>query len=187
MLQAVFAALMGSALLWGLMRGEGAAAAMAMLEAAREALNTALSLAGAFGLFCGMLAMLRQSGAVGWLSGRVRPFLRLLLGKGLTEEALESVTLNLTANMLGLGSAATPLGLEAARKMGGSGEAASNALCLFLVINASSVQLLPTTVIALRAAEGSAAPGSVIFPALLATAISTLTGIIACKIGERLA
>ena len=96
------------------------------------------------------------------------------------------MTLNLTANMLGLGSAATPLGLEAARKMGGSGEAASNALCLFLVINASSVQLLPTTVIALRAAEGSAAPGSVIFPALLATAISTLTGIIACKIGERL-
>ena len=53
MLQAVFAALMGSALLWGLMRGEGAAVAMAMLEAAREAVNTALSLAGAFGLFCG--------------------------------------------------------------------------------------------------------------------------------------
>ena len=187
MLQAVFGALMGCALLWGLVRGEGAAVAAAMLEAGKEAVNTSLALAGGFGLFCGMLAILRRSGAVGWLSGRMRPFLRRLFGNGLTEEALESVTLNLTANMLGLGSAATPMGLEAARKMSGNGEAASNALCLFLVINSSSVQLMPATVIALRAAEGSAAPGSVILPTLLATGISTLVGIAACKIGERLA
>ena len=187
MLQAVFGALMGGALLWGLARGNGAAVAASMLEAAGEAVNTAVSLAGGFGFFCGMLAILRQSGAVGWISGKARPFLRRLFGNGLTEEALESVTLNLTANMLGLGSAATPMGLEAARKMSGKGEAASNALCLFLVINASSVQLMPTSVIALRAAEGSAAPGSVVLPTLLATAISTLTGIIACKMGERLA
>ena len=73
---------------------------------------------------------------------------------------------------------------KAARRMGGNDGRASNALCLFLVINSSSVQLLPATVIALRAAEGSANPGSITLPALAATTISTAVGVIACKIAE---
>ena len=99
-------------------------------------------------------------------------------------DALEPVLLNLSANLLGMGNAATPMGIEAARRMGGSSGGASNALCLFLVINSSSVQLLPATVIALRAAEGSADPGCITLPALAATAISTAVGIAACKIAE---
>lgn len=185
MLQAIFGGLMGSALLYGLLRGKGSAVAAAMMDAAGEAVQTALALAGGFAFFCGMLAILRKAGTVRWLSHKLSPLLRLLMGGDLREDALESVTLNLTANVLGLGNAATPMGLEAARRMAQEGEAASNALCLFLVINSSSVQLMPTTVIALRAAEGSTAPGAIVVPALLATAISTAVGIAACKIGER--
>ena len=187
MLQIIFGALAGAALLGGLARGQGPQVAQAMLQAGSEAVTTAVGLAGGFGFFCGMLSILRKSGAVAWMGRRLAPLLRFLLGPQLPPDALESVTLNLAANMLGLGNAATPMGLEAARRMGGGGEKASNALCMFLVINASSVQLIPATVIALRAAAGSAQPGAVAGPALLSSCISTLVGVAACKIGEKIA
>ena len=186
MLHIVFGTLMGSAILYGMITGQANAVVSAMMEAAAEAVRTALMLAGGFAFFCGMIALPRRAGAAARLGKRLSPFLRRLMGGELPEDALESVTMNLTANMLGLSNAATPMGLEAARRMARNGQAASNALCLFLVINSSSVQLMPTTVIALRAAEGSAEPGAIALPALLATLISTVTGILACKIGEKL-
>ena len=94
------------------------------------------------------------------------------------------MTLNLAGNLLGLGNGATPAGLRAARQMGG-GERAGNALCLFLVLNASAVQLLPTTVLSLRAAAGSAAPGAVIGPGLIASGIAAAVGVISCKLWEK--
>ena len=185
MLQVLFGGMMGLSLLYGLIVGRGEQVASAMLEGAEEAVQAAFAMAGGFAFFCGMTAILRRAGAVQALGKRLSPLLSRLLGPELPPDALEPVLLNLSANMLGLGNAATPMGVEAARRMGGRGERASNALCLFLVINSSSVQLMPTTVIALRAAEGSTAPGAIVVPALLATAISTAVGIAACKIGER--
>ena len=185
-LQIMFGVLAGGGLVWGVARGQGAQVAQAMLEAASDAVQTGIALAGGFGFFCGMLSILRVSGAVKWMGKRLRPGLKALLGPQLPQDALESVTLNLAANMLGLGNAATPMGLEAARRMGGRGEKASNALCLFLVVNASSVQLLPATVIALRAAAGSAEPAAIAGPALLASLISTAVGVAACRLGEKI-
>ena len=184
MLQVLFGGMMGLSLLYGLIVGRGEQVASAMLEGAEEAVQAAFAMAGAFAFFCGMTAILRRAGAIQALGRRLSPLLSRLLGPGLPPDALEPVLLNLSANLLGLGNAATPMGVEAARRMGGNGDRASNALCLFLVINSSSVQLLPTTVIALRAAEGSADPGSVALPALAATALSTLVGVMACKIAE---
>ena len=184
MLQFLFGALMGFSLLYGLARGTEAETVAAMLGGAGEAVASAIAMAGGFAFFCGMLSILRRAGAAEWLGRRLSPLLRRLLGPTLPKEALESAALNLTANLLGLGNAATPMGVEACRRMAAA-DGASNALCLFLVINSSSVQLLPTTVIALRAAAGSGAPGSIALPAFLATAFSTLTGIAACKIAER--
>ena len=185
MLQAVFGLLLGGAMLAGLVRGQGAQVGAAMLAGAAEGVSSALSLAGGFALFCGLMAILRRAGAVEGLSRLVSPLLRRLFGPGLPPDALDSVTLNLTANLLGLGNAATPAGMEAARRMAAAG-GMSDALCLFLVINSSSVQLLPTTVIALRAAAGSAAPDGILLPALLATAASTAVGILSCKIAEKI-
>ncbi len=184
MLQGVFGMLLGGAALYGLIRGEGARVMAAMLEGASEGIAAALSMAGGFAFFCGMLAILRQAGAVEWTAKRIAPALRWLMGPQLPADALESVTLNLTANALGLGNAATPMGVEAARRMAAAG-GMSNALCLFLVINSSSVQLLPATVIALRAAAGSLSPDGILLPAFLATAFSTLVGIVSCKIAEK--
>ena len=184
MLQAVFGGLLGLSLLYGLARGKGGEVMNAVLAAAGEGVQTALLLAGGFAFFCGMIAIPRRAGAVGWLAKKCAPALRRLLGRDVTDEAMDCVTMNLTANLLGLGNAATPMGIEAARRMA-DGAAAGNALCLFLVINSSSVQLLPTTVIALRAAAGSGSPGSITLPALAATCVSTLVGVISCKAMEK--
>ena len=184
MLHAIFGFLLGGGLLYALLTGGGEAAVSAALSAAQEAVATALSLAGGFAFFCGMMNILKSAGAVKALSARLAPFLRFLFGGEIPPAAFEYVTLNLTANMLGLSNAATPMGMAAARLLAVNHQA-GNALCLFLVINASSVQLLPTTVLSLRAAAGSLMPGAVALPTLAATVISTTVGILACKIAER--
>lgn len=183
MLHILFGGLMGMALLWGLIQGEGERVVSAVLSGAEDGITTALSLAGGFAFFCGMMEILARAGGMEWMKRRAAPCLRILLGKSLPDEALSPVAMNLAANLLGLGNAATPMGIEAARRMA-QGDTASNALCMFLVINASSVQLMPTTVIALRAAAGSASPGSITGPTLLATLFSTMIGILSCKLLE---
>ena len=176
MLQIIFGGMLGGGVLFSLLTGQGAAVFPALLGAAQEGVETAL--------FCGLIGILRAAGAVGALSRLTAPLLRRLMGE-IPADALDYVTMNLAANMLGLGNAATPMGVEAARRMA-AGERADDALCFFLVLNASSVQLLPTTVIALRAAAGSQAPGQIALPALVSTLISTLAGALSCKLAERL-
>lgn len=185
MLQWIFGGMAGLSLLWGIAAGNGGQVAAQMLKAAEEAVGTALALAGAYAFFCGMLNIIRKAGVAEGLGRLLSPALKKLFGGGLPQDALEPVTVNLTANLLGLGNAATPMGIEAARRMGKGTERASDALCLFLVINASSVQLFPATVIALRAAAGSANPGCVTLPTFAATAVSTAVGIICCKCAEK--
>ena len=185
MLNAVFGLMLGAALLYGLARGRADAVANAVLSGAGDAVRAVLDMAGMFALFCGMGGVLRRAGAAAWLGRKLKPALLRLFGRDLPPDALEYAALNLTANLLGLGNAATPMGVEAARRMARGTAEASNALCLFLVVNASSVQLLPTTVLALRAAEGSADPGVVILPTVAATGISTVVGILACKLAEK--
>ena len=184
MLQIIFGGMLGGGVLFSLLTGQGAAVFPALRGAAQEGVETAISLAGGFALFCGLIGILRAAGAVGALSRLTAPLLRRLMGE-IPADALDYVTMNLAANMLGLGNAATPMGVEAARRMA-AGERADDALCFFLVLNASSVQLLPTTVIALRAAAGSQAPGQIALPALVSTLISTLAGALSCKLAERL-
>lgn len=184
MLDAIFGGLMGISLLWGLVRGTGGEVMAAALAAAGDAVQSVLALAGGLAFFCGWMNVLRRAGVLERLSRMLRPILIFLMGKELPGEAVPYAAMNLAANMLGLGNAATPMGIEAAKRMA-TGETASNALCLFLVINSSSVQLLPSSVIALRTAAGSRDPGAVVVPALLATGISTLAGIAACRLAEK--
>ncbi len=186
MLQGIFGGMLGLSLIWGLAAGKGDQTAAAMLKGAEEAVQTAIMLTGAYAFFCGMLNILRKAGAAERMGQALLPLLRRLFGAGLPAEALEPVTMNLTANLLGLGNAATPMGIEAAKRMGEGHAAASNALCLFLVINASSVQLFPASVIALRAAAGSADPARIVLPTLIATGVSTIVGIVCCKCGEKI-
>lgn len=181
----VFCALMLAGLAYAAATGRLDAAQRAMLSGGGEAVRLAVKLAGAYAFFGGLLGVLRESGAADALARAMeKPLSRLFRFAQGEEAALSDIGLNLSANMLGVGGAATPAGLTAMKKMARANPdgRASDAMILFLVVNTSSVQLLPTTMIAMRAQAGAANPADIVLPTLLATAASTVCGIAACRL-----
>ena len=164
--------------------GNLTAAQAALLSGGGEAAEFCLSMAGAYAFFCGLLGVLKESGAAAALARAMkRPMERLFPFEAGEEAALDDICVNLAADMLGMGGASTPAGLRAMRTMAAAGEKgrASDAMMLFLVLNMCSVQALPTTMIALRAQAGSRSPADIFLPTLGATLVSMLSGVIVCK------
>jgi len=132
-----------------------------------------------------MMGLLREGGIAAALAkGLKRPLSRLFRFAPGEEAALEDICMNLSADMLGMGSAATPAGLCAMRTMAAAQREpgrASEAMLLFLVLNTTSVQLLPTTMIALRAQAGAANPADIVWPTLLATGAATGFAVLLCR------
>lgn len=182
----VFCAMLLAGVLAAAITGNASGAQAALLSGGNEAVSFCLSLAGAYAFFGGLLGVLRESGVTGALARAMRrPLARLFCFEPGEEKALDDICVNLAADMLGMGGAATPAGLCAMRKMakaGGDDGRLSDAMTLFLVLNMCSVQLLPTTMIALRARHGASSPADIVLPTLLSTLASGLTGIALCKI-----
>lgn len=185
-MNAVFCALLLAGLIHATATGQADAAQRALLAGGGQTLELLCGLAGAYAFFGGLLCVLRESGATGALAAAMRRPVNALFRFRLGEErALDDICVNLSANMLGMGAAATPAGLSAMRTLaraGGQEGRASDAMILFLVINTSSVQLLPASMIALRAQAGAANPADIVLPTLLSTAVSTLTGVGLCRL-----
>jgi len=163
----------------------------AAFEACKVAVMTiALPLAGVMALWLGLMKLAEKSGLVLILARVLRPVLRWLFPEvPATHPAMGSIVMNTAANMLGLSNAATPLGLRAMQdleKLNPRPGTATNAMCTFLALNTSSVQLIPATAIAILAAAGSKAPTQIIGTAFFATCCSTIAGIAAVKFFERL-
>jgi len=159
--------------------------------AAKDAVMAiALPLAGLMGLWLGFLRLAELSGLVESLARLLHPLLRLLFPEvPAGHPAMGSMVLNMAANMLGLGNAATPFGLRAMRDLETLNPhpgIASNAMCTFLAINTSSIQLVPATAIAILAAQGSAQPTAVLATALLASLTAAIAGITTVKLLQRL-
>ena len=175
-------------ILCGLATGRGPEVAAAAVEGTSAAVQLALSIAGMLCLWTGVMEVMRQSGLADKLSRLLRPILRRLFPQVARDrEAMDSISANVSANLLGLGSAATPLGLEAARRLAqASPGVASDSLCMLVVCNTASIQLIPTTVASVRAAEGCAAPFDILPAVWLASALSVGVGILACKIFARM-
>ncbi len=186
MLNGIFGFMIGASLLFGLCRGQGDAVLAAMLSGAGDGVKAVVDMAGMFALFCGMASILRSAGAAQWLAKRLRPVIGRLLGPDTPDDALEYAVMNLTANLLGLGNAATPMGIRAARAMHRGGDAASDELCLLVVCNSASIQLIPATVAGIRAAAGARAPFDILPAVWLASAVSVTAGILAAKLLARL-
>lgn len=174
-------------ILCGLASGRGPAVAAAAVEGTSAAVQLALSIAGMLCLWTGVMEVMRQSGLADGLSRLLAPILRRLFPQAAKDRrAMDSISANVSANMLGLGSAATPLGLEAARRLARpTPGVASDSLCMLVVCNTASIQLIPTTVASVRAAEGCAAPFDILPAVWLASALSVGVGILACKILAR--
>ena len=176
------------ALMCGLLTGRGEAVAAAAMKGAAGAVELALSMAGVLCLWSGVMEVMRQAGLADGLSRLLGPVLRRLFPQSADDrETMDAVAANVSANLLGLGNAATPLGLEAARRMARrSPGVASDSLCMLVVCNTASIQLIPATVASVRAAAGSAEPFDILPAVWLASALSVGVGELACKVLARL-
>lgn len=158
----------------------------AAIDYANTAVDIALGLIGVMTLWLGIMALAEKSGLVQVVGKALSPILRKLF-PGVPEDhpAMGAMVMNLTANMLGLGNAATPLGIKAMQELDTLNEhkgVATDDMIMFISINTSSVTLIPATIIALRASTGSANPTEIIGPTIVATTFSTISAIVLVKI-----
>ncbi len=162
--------------------GQTGALTAAALEGAASAIRLALGLAGALCLWSGAAKALERAGGMRALARLARPVFRRLFPQTAQDEtAMGYLTANVAANLLGLGNAATPMGIAAVRRMQQrSGSArATDEMCRLIVLNTASIQLLPTTVAAVRAANGAAAPFDILPAVWITSVCSVAAGLLA--------
>lgn len=191
MLNYLWLGLILSGVLLGVLTGKTEAVTAATFDAAKASLMTiALPLGAVMALWLGIMRLAEKSGAVEKLAAFLRPVLtRLFPEVPADHPAMGAMVMNIAANMLGLGNAATPLGLRAMQNLESLNPrpgTATNAMCTFLAINTSSVQLIPATAVGILAAAGALHPTAIIGTSLVATTCSFLTGIISVKLLQRL-
>lgn len=201
MLNAIWAGMIVLGILYGAFTGNLEAVSNAALESAGEAVDLCITMCGIMGLWTGLMKIAQQSGLIAALTRGISPFVSFLFPRiPKNHPARESISTNIVANVLGLGWAATPAGLEAMeelqkleedRRLGKAAGpvrkrgVASNEMCTFLIVNISSLQLIPVSVIAYRSQYGSVNPTAVVGPGIAATAVSTGAAILFCRIMDR--
>ena len=168
-------------LLFGAATGRIDAVSEAALSGAQNAVELSLSMAGVLCLWSGIMEIMRVRGLTDGLARAFRPLMRRLLPEASRDsETLAAVSANVSANLLGLGNAATPLGIQAARRMArGCGGVASDELCRLVVLNTASIQLLPTTIASVRAAAGCKTPFDILPAVWLSSVLSVTAGLTA--------
>jgi spore maturation protein A len=170
----------------GAFNGRMAEVTQAAIDSSKESIQLAITLVGVIAMWTGLMKIAEKSGLIKALTKKMQPILRFLF-PGIPDQhpAKKYIATNMIANMLGLGWAATPPGLKAMEKLqelNPNKTVASDAMCTFMIINISSVQLLPVNILAYRSQYGSANPAEIIGPALLATIVSTIVGVAFAKI-----
>ncbi len=170
--------------------GIGAAAAQgdiglvtkATMEGAEQAISIAFGLIGIIAFWSGMMRVAEQAGIMHILAKLMRPIAKILFPEiPKNHPAMGAVLLSISANLLGLGNACTPLGIKAMQELqslNGDSDVASNSMCTYLAITTSSLTVVPSTVIAFRVAQGSANPTEIIGTTIVATLASTVTAIV---------
>lgn len=197
MLNYIWAFMILIGVVFGAMQGNMQQITEAAIELAGEAVSLCITMLGVMSLWTGLMEIAQRAGLISRLTRLLSPFISWMFPRLPQEhEARDHIATNIIANMLGLGWAATPAGLQAMTKLrewneeqcryqGGDVRIASKEMCIFLIINISSLQLIPVNMIAYRSQYGSANPAAVVGPGLVATLISTLVAIVFCKIMDK--
>ena len=204
-MNALWAGMMLMAIIYGTFHGTIPAVTQAALDSAKEAVSLCITMLGILSFWMGLMQVGSASGLIGRMTRGIRPALRCLF-PGIPEEhpALEQIAVNCIANVLGLGWAATPAGLKAMEEDRHREDispvkegvmrpqsrvvppgTASDEMCTFLVLNISSLQLIPVNIIAYRSQYGSVDPAAIIGPAIVATMVSTGVGVIFCLLMQK--
>ena len=193
-MNALWAGMMLMAIIYGTFHGTIPAVTQAALDSAKEAVSLCITMLGILSFWMGLMQVGSASGLIGRMTRGIRPALRWLFPR-IPEDhpALEQIAVNCIANVLGLGWAATPAGLKAMEELSELEKkrrahpagVASDEMCTFLILNISSLQLIPVNIIAYRSQYGSVNPTLIVGPAIVATMISTGVGVIFCLIMQK--
>ena len=201
MLNYLWAGMILVGIVYGAFNGKMPDITNAALDSAKEAVTLCITMIGVMSFWTGIMEIASRAGIIGMAAGKMQPLIRFLfpeIPKG--HKANEHITTNFIANFLGLGWAATPAGLKAMEELGRleddrrAGRAAgpvrkkgiaSNEMCTFLILNISSLQLIPVNVIAYRSQYGSANPAGIVGAGIAATAVSTGAAIVFCRLMDR--
>ncbi len=171
-------------LLCALALGNAGGLASAALDGAAQAIQLGISMAGVLCLWMGIMEVMDRAGLATKLAALLRPVLRRLFPDFSSDRGvMDTIASNVSANLLGLGNAATPLGMEAARRMARrTPGVAGDSLCMLVVCNTASIPLIPTTVAAVRMAAGCETPFDILPAVWITSALSVVTGIAAAKL-----
>ncbi len=206
MLNYIWAAMILIGVIFGAINGNMKEVTEAALESAGEAVSLCIAMAGIMALWVGLMEIAEKSGLIRKLTGKLSPFINFMFPRLPKEhKARDYISMNIIANILGLGWACTPAGLKAMEELGkleeergnpeyltekrGIGQAkrersASREMCTFLILNISSLQLIPVNMIAYRQQYGSVNPAGIIAPAIVATFCSTAVAVVYCKVKD---
>lgn len=176
--------------IFGVLNGKVTEITNAALDSSKEAVSLCITMMGVMSMWVGLMEVAKKAGIIGAMSRKMGPIVKFLFPQvPKNHPAREHIITNIIANFLGLGWAATPAGLKAMEELAKLEEeqrtvpkgVASNAMCTFLIINISSLQLIPVNIIAYRSQYGSVNPAAVVGPGIIATTISTLVAVLYCK------
>lgn len=205
MLNYIWGSMIIIGIIYGSLTGHMSEVTAAALDSSREAVNLCITMVGVMALWMGLMEIAEKAGLIDRWTKAISPFVSFMFPDIPKEhKARKYISTNIIANVLGLGWACTPAGLKAMEELaklevqrgnpeyldekrngqneaGGNHRLASKEMCVFLILNISSLQLIPVNMIAYRSQYGSANPAAIIAPAILATLISTLSGVIYCK------
>lgn len=187
MMNAFWGIIIFASLLFGLIAGQKGELITALITGANDAVILVFNLAGAYMVWMGLMEVANDMGVVKKLSNAVQPLLKKLFPK--SKSAVAPITLNLAANFFGLGSAATPFGIKAMQelqKYNPHPAIATTEMCMFIALNASALELLPTTVLSMRAAAASNNVYIVVVPTFIASIAAFSTAVLCCKFFESL-
>lgn len=173
----------------GVVSGNISKVSIATLNSSKEAITLSISMLGIMALWTGIMRIAKTAGIIGGFTKAIRPLIRLLFPSIPKDHIVnEYIASNIMANVLGLGWAATPMGLKAMgelRLLNKDSDVASCDMCTFLIINISSLQLIPVNIIAYRSQYGSINPTEILGPAIIATIFSTIVGVIFSIVARR--
>lgn len=189
MINLIWFVILVSSIIFGLITNNGEIISKSIVDTASSTVKLMIDMVGIMCLWCGVMRIAQESGLTEQLSKILRPIIKKLFkSAGKDKKASGYMIMNLTSNMMGLSNAATPFGIKAMEEMdrlNNHKDEASDDMALFLVLNAACIQIIPTSVISIRAACNSQNPGSVILPSIITTGTAGIVGIIVCKILQK--
>lgn len=189
MLNTIWAYMLLLSVVFSFITGKTDAVASAAISGASEGASLIFSMVGVMCFWSGLMSIAEKSGIIRYVSCILRPITRILFPKlPKNSEAMQAIVMNMSANLLGMGNAATPLGLRAMKLLDAENKhrrRASDEMCMFTLVNTASLQLIPTTLLLFRQNHGSQNPGCIIVPIWIVSVCALIVGTVSAKFFEK--